>query len=136
VRSPRRGSSDGARGVSYGAYVDTDAKTLATSPFYTSNSWSSPPNQQMTMPVKAGSLLRFECDYDNTMGTQEYFQGPSAQTNEMCMFIGASASLMPLVQCIQNSCATQCGAGSAGCAACVASSCGAQYGACQAQTCN
>ncbi|HEY8042117.1 MAG TPA: hypothetical protein VIF15_20075, partial [Polyangiaceae bacterium] len=77
-----------ARGSNYGAYLDTAGSPPSTTPFYTSNSWSSPPNQQMQLKVAAGTRLRFECDYDNTSGTLEYFQGPSAQTNEMCMFIG------------------------------------------------
>jgi hypothetical protein len=77
-----------ARGDGYGAYIDPAVDQLATKPFYTSSSWSSPPNQQMSMPIKGGSRLRFECDYDNSAGTAGYFQGPSAQTNEMCMFIG------------------------------------------------
>ncbi|HEX8790550.1 MAG TPA: hypothetical protein VF765_06330 [Polyangiaceae bacterium] len=77
-----------ARGVGYGAYLDPSATEMAPKPFYTSNSWSSPPNQQMSMTLPAGSHLRFECDYDNSSGTAEYFQGQSALTNEMCMFIG------------------------------------------------
>lgn len=76
-----------ARGVGYSAWVDTAADQLATTPFYTSSSWSSPDNAQLTLAVKAGSRLRFECDYDNTAGTQEYFAGQSAQTNEMCMLV-------------------------------------------------
>lgn len=77
-----------ARGVGYGAYLDTPTD-MATQPFYSSASWSSPPIQTMTMPVAAGSKIRFHCDYDNSAGTQEYFQGPSAATNEMCMFVAA-----------------------------------------------
>jgi hypothetical protein len=77
-----------ARAVGYGAYLDPSATEMAAKPFYTSDSWSSPPNQQMSMTIPAGTHLRFECDYDNTNGTQEYFQGQSALTNEMCMFIG------------------------------------------------
>jgi hypothetical protein len=77
-----------ARGVGYGAWLDTPTQ-MATKPFYSSASWASPPIQTMTMPIAAGSMIRFECDYDNTNGTQEYFQGPSAATNEMCMFVGA-----------------------------------------------
>jgi hypothetical protein len=77
-----------SRGDNYGAYIDPAVDQMATTPFYTSSSWSSPPNEQFTMPIKGGSRLRFECDYNNSAGTAEYFQGPSAQTNEMCMFIG------------------------------------------------
>lgn len=77
-----------ARGVGYSAYLDEPTK-MATQPFYTSASWSSPQIETMTMPIAAGSKIRFECNYDNSSGTQEFFQGPSAATNEMCMFIGA-----------------------------------------------
>jgi hypothetical protein len=77
-----------SRGVGYGAWNDRDPATLATTPFYTSDSWSSPDNATLAMSIKGGSLVRFECDYDNTAGTSAYFAGQSAQTNEMCMFIG------------------------------------------------
>lgn len=77
-----------ARGDNYGAYIDPAVDQMGTTPFYTSTSWSSPPNVQYTMPIKGGSRIRFECDYDNSSGTMSYFQGQSAQTNEMCMFIG------------------------------------------------
>ncbi|HEY1691209.1 MAG TPA: hypothetical protein VGG39_03565 [Polyangiaceae bacterium] len=77
-----------SRGVGYSAWNDSAPDQLATSSFYTSDSWSSPDNAQLTMPIKGGSLIRFECDYDNSAGTQDYFAGQSAQTNEMCMFIG------------------------------------------------
>jgi hypothetical protein len=77
-----------SRGVGYGAWIDSTPTQLSTTPFYTSASWSSPPNQQMSMPVAAGTQLRWQCQYDNSQGTEEYFQGQSALTNEMCMFIG------------------------------------------------
>ena len=77
-----------ARGVGYSAFLDADATHLAPSAFYTSGSWSSPALMTMNTPIKGGSRVRFECEYDNSSGTQEYFQGPSAATNEMCMFIG------------------------------------------------
>jgi hypothetical protein len=186
-----------ARGTGYGAYLDPSANQLATAPFYTSTSWSSPSSLTTSMPIKAGSHLRFECDYDNTNGTQEYFQGPSAANNEMCMFVGtyypdmgqladycltgpdmfgtgsatcaesmtciascgssslgpgaspclqkcvvqscpkASTSLIPLLECVKNSCSMQCGGTmSSACTSCVASSCGSQWTACQQQSCN
>jgi hypothetical protein len=77
-----------SRGVGYGAYLDPAVDQLATTPFYTSTSWSSPDNANLSMPIAAGSRIRFQCDYDNSGGTQPYFAGQSAQTNEMCMFIG------------------------------------------------
>jgi hypothetical protein len=77
-----------SRGVGYDAYLDPAVDQLGATPFYTSTSWSSPDNAQLTMPIPAGSRIRFECDYDNTSGTQAFYSGQSAQTNEMCMFIG------------------------------------------------
>jgi len=190
-----------SRGVGYSAWVDSTTQ-LGTTPFYTSASWNSPPLQQMSMPVAGGSMLRWECDYDNSQGTAEYFQGQSALTDEMCMFNGvyypdmgiaadfclsgadmfgvgstacgdtltclgtcggkvsiggisaASASpctqkcmvqscptaadpLIPILDCIQSSCSSQCAtAGSSACTACVASSCAAPYQTCAAHTCN
>jgi hypothetical protein len=106
-----------ARGDNYGAYIDPAEDQLSTKPFYTSSSWSSPPNVQMSMPIKGGSRLRFECDYDNVAGTDGYFQGPSAQTNEMCMFIGL---YYPEMSEIADYCATgqdMYGSGTATCAA-------------------
>jgi hypothetical protein len=191
-----------SRGIAYSAWNDTAPNQLATSTFYTSNSWSSPDNAQLTMPVKAGSLIRFQCDYDNTAGTQAYFAGQSAQKNEMCMFVGlyypemgqaadfclqnpdmfgnggatcsatlsclqacpsagnsggmgpaanvpscqqscfvqscpsASDPLLGFVNCLDNSCKSQCATPSSStCASCVASNCGTQYQACQSHTC-
>ncbi|HEY8087894.1 MAG TPA: hypothetical protein VIF09_08615 [Polyangiaceae bacterium] len=77
-----------SRGVGYGAYIDPATGPITSTPFYTSTSWSSPTNAALNMKIPAGSRIRFECDYDNSAGTAEYFAGQSAQTNEMCMFIG------------------------------------------------
>ncbi len=81
------GSHYHARGVNYQAYLDT-ASSPATTPFYTSNNWASPTIQLDTVQISAGSYIRYYCDYDNTQGTQAYLQGPSAEYNEMCMFVG------------------------------------------------
>ena len=83
------GSHYHARGVNYQAYLDTPAPAApTTSPFYTSSDWESPVVGADTIQIKAGSYLRYYCDYDNTKGTQNFIQGQSAATNEMCMFIG------------------------------------------------
>jgi hypothetical protein len=78
-----------SRGVGYSAWIDPLPTQLGTTPFYTSASWNSPPLAQMTLPVAAGSMLRWQCDYDNSQGTAEYFQGQSALTDEMCIFAGS-----------------------------------------------
>lgn len=77
-----------ARGVGYQAYLDPPSGAEATTPFYTSSNWASPTIALDTMQVPAGSYIRYYCDYDNTAGTQAFFQGQSAAVNEMCMFIG------------------------------------------------
>jgi len=82
------GSHYHSRGVGFQAYVDPPNAAPATKPFYTSSNWASPTivtNQSLAVP--AGSRIRYYCDYDNTMGSQEYVQGESATNNEMCMFI-------------------------------------------------
>lgn len=77
------------RGYGYQAYLDQPGQAPSTMPFYTSTDWEHPaPWTGGPMTIKAGSAIRFYCDYDNTMGTQEYLQGPSASNNEMCMFTG------------------------------------------------
>lgn len=81
------GSHYHSRGVNYQAYLDTSSAP-AGSPFYTSNNWASPTIDLDTMPIEAGSYIRYYCDYDNTQGTQDYIQGQSAEYNEMCMYIG------------------------------------------------
>ena len=76
------------RGYDYAAYLDPASGPLATTPFYTSSDWDHPKPLATTMPIAAGSRIRFNCGYDNTGGTKEYFQGQSANDDEMCMFIG------------------------------------------------
>jgi hypothetical protein len=77
-----------SRGMGYGAYLDDPPSKPATTPFFTSHNWEDPGALTTPFPVKGGSNIRFECDYDNTAGSLEFFAGPSAKTNEMCMFIG------------------------------------------------
>jgi hypothetical protein len=85
-----------ARGVGYQAYLDPPAGPPATKPFYTSDNWASPDIAALDMVVPAGSHIRYYCDYDNSQGAQEYIQGPSAATNEMCMFTGLYYPALPL----------------------------------------
>jgi hypothetical protein len=84
-----------ARGVGYQAYLDTSSTPAAT-PFYTSDNWASPTIQDTTIQIPAGSHLRYYCDYDNSQGTQAYYQGQSAANNEMCMFVGLYYPAMPV----------------------------------------
>jgi hypothetical protein len=119
-----------ARGVGYSAYLDPAVDQLGTTPFYTSSSWSSPDNATLTMPIAAGSRIRFECDYDNSAGTQAFFSGQSAQTNEMCMFIGTYYPEMGQLSdfCIQGE--DMLGTGTAACGATLSclQACGGKLG--------
>jgi hypothetical protein len=85
-----------SRGVGFQAYLDPASGPPAATPFYTSNNWVSPAIMTTSTQVPAGSYIRYYCDYDNTLGNQEYIQGPSAANNEMCMFIGTYYPAMPL----------------------------------------
>ncbi len=76
------------RGTEYSAFLDLPNAPLSTTPFYTSNAWDHPDSLRQTMQIPAGSRIRFGCGYDNTRGTREYFQGQSAEDDEMCMFTG------------------------------------------------
>jgi hypothetical protein len=79
-----------ARGVGYRAYLDLPSQPVAADPFYTSTDWNHPAEWTGgPMKLNAGTAIRWYCDYDNTAGSDEFFQGPSARTNEMCMFTGA-----------------------------------------------
>jgi hypothetical protein len=77
-----------ARGTTYSAFLDPPSGAPAAQPFYTSSDWEHPSASPPAMQVPAGSHIRFKCDYANTTGTQAYYQGQSALTNEMCVFFG------------------------------------------------
>lgn len=72
-----------ARGVSLRAYLDRAPNDLATRPFF---SWTRGEGALAEpVAVRRGSRIRFQCEYDNTSGSQEFFEGPSADSNEMCL---------------------------------------------------
>jgi copper type II ascorbate-dependent monooxygenase-like protein len=111
------------RGVSFAAYIDPAPNQLATTPFYTSDNWEDPGVLDQIIPIAAGSAIRYRCDYDNRAGSTDFFEGPSALTNEMCML---AATYYPDQGEEVNSCflgADMYGTGSANClqtAACLA----------------
>jgi hypothetical protein len=87
-------------------------------PFYTSTDWEHPAKWDGgPMKLTAGTKIRFYCDYDNSTGSAEYFQGQSAATNEMCMFTGMYYPAMDQASeyCLSNF--DQFGVGTATCAA-------------------
>jgi hypothetical protein len=58
---------------------------------YTSSAWTDPPVTTWPAPglvLTTGQQIDYLCNYQNP-GTTEVIQGPSAATNEMCVFAGA-----------------------------------------------
>lgn len=84
-----------ARGVGFRAWVDGPDGALSSAPFYTSADWVHPQPLSSPVSVHAGSRLRFACDYDNHAGARDYYQGLSAQDDEMCAFGGLYFPAMP-----------------------------------------
>jgi hypothetical protein len=74
------------RGVDMKVYEDPGGRP-ADKPFYTTNDWEHPQTFEGPKTWKAGDWIRYRCDYENT-GSAEVFQGPSAQTSEMCVLAG------------------------------------------------
>jgi hypothetical protein len=76
------------RGTGFEAFLDPSTGPLATSPFYTSTDWEHPQGLAAPMQIAAGSRIRFACNYDNRAGANAYYQGQSAENDEMCLFSG------------------------------------------------
>jgi hypothetical protein len=77
-----------SRGIGYQAYVDAPGATPTTTPFYRSTDWEHPAKYTGgPMQLNTGTSIRWSCDYQND-GATEFYQGPSAAKNEMCMFTG------------------------------------------------
>lgn len=78
------GSHMHERGVAYRAYFDASEGAPAATPFFTTNDWQHPPYWYGPMEAKAGSALRFECDYASKED-HSIAQGLRAREDEMCM---------------------------------------------------
>ena len=74
-------------GVGYEAFVDEPGQPPSTTPFYTSNDWEHPTYFLGYRTIRAGSYVRFRCDYRND-DDAPVVQGLSADRDEMCMFGG------------------------------------------------
>jgi hypothetical protein len=77
-----------ARGVGYEAHVEGEAEGS----LYASDEWAEPVSRvfaegEAGARLEAGSKITYACDYANT-GDATYQAGPSATSDEMCMFIG------------------------------------------------
>jgi len=102
------------RGYDYAAFIDPAADQLATDPFYTSSDWEKPTALATPFAISAGSRVRYQCVYANA-STNEYFQGQSAEDDEMCMFI---ATYYPALETADEECTRDrdmIGTGSVGC---------------------
>ena len=76
------------RGTQFDAFIDPPSGPITKTPFYTSKDWQNADVLPAPVKISAGSKLRFGCTYDNTGGDKEYFEGESAENNEMCLFGG------------------------------------------------
>jgi hypothetical protein len=109
-------SHDHARATSVAAYADPPGGPPAPVPFYSALDAANPLPLQASLPVAAGSRLRFVCQYDNVDGTQEYLQGLDEQNDEMCVLSGA---YYPTLSAATDSCTvdpSDFGTGTANCA--------------------
>jgi hypothetical protein len=75
-------------GIGMRAFSDPSMTSESPNPIYASNDWQHPEGIAAGKVLKAGSVFRFICDYDNTAGNTEIFQGLNTVTSEMCVFVG------------------------------------------------
>jgi hypothetical protein len=109
-------SHDHVRARSFAAFLDPPMGAPATLPFYSALDAANPLPLQATIPVAAGSHIRFVCTYQNAGGYQEVLQGLDVQASEMCVF---SAAYYPAIDTQTESCAVSpdnFGTGTAACA--------------------
>jgi hypothetical protein len=87
-------SHDHARAQTVAAFLDPPAGAPATRPFYSALDAANPLPLQASIPVAAGSRVRFACSYQNVGGTAEVLQGLDIQATEMCVLSGAYYPVM------------------------------------------
>jgi hypothetical protein len=75
------------RGTKMQVWLDPSPTTKSASPFFETSDWQHPADFSGPATWPKSSVIRFQCDYANT-GNDEVFQGPNAQTSEMCVFAG------------------------------------------------
>jgi hypothetical protein len=81
-------SHDHALGQNVSAFLDSPAGPPATTPFYAGLDAANPLPLQASVPVEAGSRIRFTCTYQNLAGTLEILQGLDLHASEMCVLSG------------------------------------------------
>lgn len=99
-----------ARGVGYSAYVDPPDGPPSATPFYTTKDGMHPTFFVGFLPVTAGSKIRFVCEYANDED-RLVTQGPSAASDEMCMF---NAFYFPAMDAKDEACEDMHGHGTGG----------------------
>jgi hypothetical protein len=82
-------SHDHALAQSVSAFLDPPAGPAAGIPFYAGLGAANPLPLQHSVPVAAGSRIRFTCAYQDVAGTVEVLQGLDGHANEMCVLSGA-----------------------------------------------
>ena len=82
-------SHDHALAQSVSAFLDPPSGSPAGIPFYAGLGAANPLPLQHSVPVAAGSRIRFTCAYQNVAGTVEVVQGLDVHENEMCVLSGA-----------------------------------------------
>jgi hypothetical protein len=73
--------------IGFAAFADPATGT-ASEPYYHAPGTADPLPLAASLPLAAGTHLRFTCTYDNTEGTQEFLQGTSATASEQCILSG------------------------------------------------
>jgi len=77
-----------ARGIGFTASI-LDASGGNPTPLYETRDWEAPASAEFDPPLRLSKdqTIDFECHYENA-GANEYFQGFSAATDEMCVLVG------------------------------------------------
>jgi hypothetical protein len=82
------------RGMNMQVWLDPSAAAPTDTAFYASNNWEHPQEFRGPMPIRKGSILRMQCNYQN-LDSVDVFQGPNAATSEMCVFAGIYYPALP-----------------------------------------
>ena len=75
------------RGRQMQVWLDPGMSSQSAAPFFATRDWEHPEDFHGPMAIKAGSVVRIQCDFTNLDGV-DVFQGPNAATSEMCVFAG------------------------------------------------
>lgn len=78
------------RGVGYRAVLEDASANAAPTELFATTDWEGiePRRYTPTMTAAAGSVIDYRCDFQGETG-RDIVEGPSADANEMCMFIAS-----------------------------------------------